>query len=136
MNGFTIFSKNPNRIEGWILDLYPKDNRMVVWLKTCDDQAVRLVDDWRHSFYVAGEYRNLIDLASQMHIEGVSFEERFVRPEDDESSTVLKIPVRNLLEAERLAEKILVHGRYRRYELYNVDVKTSQLYLYEKGIYP
>lgn len=109
---------------------------MVVWLKTCDDQAVRLVDDWRHSFYVAGEYRNLIDLASQMHIEGVSFEERFVRPEDDESSTVLKIPVRNLLEAERLAEKILVHGRYRRYELYNVDVKTSQLYLYEKGIYP
>jgi len=133
----TDFSKNPiNHIEGWILDLYQRNGYMTVWLKTRDGRTVRLIDDWRHSFYVAGEHSHLTDLASQIRIEGMSLEERFVRPEDDECSTVLRIPVESAREAERLAERILVHGRYRRYELYNVDVNTSQLYLYEKGVYP
>jgi DNA polymerase elongation subunit (family B) len=85
---------------------------------------------------VAGEYRDLVNLADEMRIEGMSLEERFVKSEDEEPSKVLKVPVQNSHEAESLAEKILVHGRYKRYELYNVDVKPSQLYMYEKGIYP
>ena len=109
---------------------------MVVWLKTRDGQAVRLVDDWQQCFYVAGARDDLTKLADELHIEGMSFEEKFVRPKNDDPSTVLKVTIQNSREAERLAEKILVHGRYKRYELYNVDVNPSQLYMYEKGIYP
>ena len=109
---------------------------MVVWLKTREDQTLRLVDSWQQRLYVAGEYRDLVNLADEMRIEGMSLEERFVKSEDEEPSKVLKVPVQNSHEAESLAEKILVHGRYKRYELYNVDVKPSQLYMYEKGIYP
>jgi len=137
LTGSNASSKNPtSRIEGWILDLYPKDDCIVVWLKTRDGRAVRLVDAWQQCFYVAGEYGDLINLANQLHIEGASFEEKLTKPEDDEPSTVLKIPVQSIHEAEQLAEKILAHGRYGRYELYNVDVKPSQLYMYEKDIYP
>jgi len=137
LTGSNASSKNQtSRIEGWILDLYPKNDCMVVWLKTREGRAVRLVDVWQQCFYVAGEYGDLINLADQLHIDGTSFEEKFTKPEDDEPSTVLKVPVQSVREAERLAEKVLAHGRYGRYELYNVDVKQSQLYMYEKDIYP
>ncbi len=137
LNESIAFSKSPiGRIEGWILDIYPKNGNMVIWIKTLEDQTLRLVDSWQQCLYVAGEYRDLVNLADELRIEGIGLEERFVRPEDKEPSQVLKVPVQNSHEAESLAEKVLVHGRYKRYELYNVDVKPSQLYVYEKGIYP
>ena len=56
----TVFSKNPiGRVEGWILDVYPKHGNMVIWLKTRNDQTARLVDPWQQCFYVAGEYGDL-----------------------------------------------------------------------------
>jgi DNA polymerase I len=132
-----VSSKNlTSRLEGWILDLYPKDGCIVIWLKTKDNIAIRLVDTWQQCFYVAGDFRDIVSLAHKLRIEGMSFEERLVKPEDEVLSTVLKIPVKNVSEAERLAERILVFGRHKRYELYNVNVKPSQLYMYEKGIFP
>ncbi len=133
----TLFLKSSiGHFEGWILDLYPKDQHMIVWLKTRNGKTIRLVDSWQQFFYVAGEYRDLVNLADRLHVEEMSFEEKFIRPDDDQPSTVLRVPARNVQEAERLAERILVHGRCRLYELYNVDVNSSQLYMYEKGIYP
>jgi DNA polymerase-2 len=109
---------------------------MIIWLKTRSGRTVRLIDDWQQHFYVAGDHNDLINLADQLHIEEMSFEEKFIKPEDDQPSTVLKVPVRSTDEAEKLAEQILVHGRYQRYEVYNVDVKPAQFYMYEKAIYP
>jgi len=123
-------------IEGWILDLYPKDGRMVVWLKTPDGQSIRLADSWQQFLFVAGDYSGLVNLAKQLNVEGMSFEKKFISPEDQGPSIVLKVPVPKNRNAEYLAEKILVYGRYSRYDLYNVDVKSSQLYMYEKDICP
>ena len=109
---------------------------MVIWLKTQDDEAVQLTDIWKRCFYVAGDYGDLIKLANQLCIEGMSYEEKFVKPNDNEPSSVLRIPVRSSREAEKIAEHVLIRGRYALYELYNVDVESSQLYMYEKGIYP
>jgi len=135
--GATIFPGNPaGRVEGWILDLYPKDGCMIVWLKTRDGQAIRLVDFWQQCFYIGGKYGDLINLVDQLHVEGMSFEEKLIKPEDNDPSTILKVPVRSVREAERLAERVLIYGRCGRYELYNVDINPSQLYMYEKGVYP
>ncbi|MBS7650845.1 MAG: DNA polymerase domain-containing protein [Candidatus Bathyarchaeia archaeon] len=123
-------------VDGWIIDLYRKGNFMVVWLKEPDGNAVRIIDTWRQHIFVAGERRDLLNLAEELHVEDIGFDEKFVRPEDDEPSIVLKIPVENNWNAEQIARMIMAHGGYRRYELYNVDVAPSQLYMYEKGIYP
>ena len=137
LNESIVFSKNPTgRIEGWILDIYPNDGGMIVWLKTRNDQVIRLVDSWQQYFYVAGEYKDLTSLADELRIEGMTLEERFIKPGDEAPSKVLKVPVPNSIAAEELAENVLIHGRYKRYELYNVDVKPSQFYMYEKCIYP
>ena len=109
---------------------------MIVWLKTRDGQAIRLVDFWQQCFYIGGKYGDLINLVDQLHVEGMSFEEKLIKPEDNEPSTILKVPVRSVREAERLAERVLIYGRCGRYELYNVDINPSQLYMYEKGVYP
>ncbi len=90
------FSENTlGQIEGWIIDLYAKNDRMVIWLKTQDDEAVQLTDIWKRCFYVAGDYGDLIKLANQLCIEGMSYEEKFVKPNDSEPSSVLRIPVRS-----------------------------------------
>jgi DNA polymerase elongation subunit (family B) len=109
---------------------------MVVWVKTADGRAVRLVDAWQQCFYVAGEYSDLISLAEALRLENMGFEEKFVRPSDSEPSTVLRVPAGSPREVEILAGRILLRGRYDKYQLYNVNVKPSQLYMYEKGIFP
>ena len=123
-------------VNGWILDLYPKENTMVIWIKTEKGNTIRLLDRWQYSIYVSGNHSDLIDLAKQIATDGVALEEKYARPEDSDKSTVLKIPVSNSKEAQGLAEKILVYGGYKRFRLYNVDVKPSQMYLYEKDIFP
>jgi len=123
-------------VKGWILDLYPKENAMVIWIKMEKGNTARLVDRWQYSIYVSGNHSDLIDLAKQIPIDGVALEEKYVRPEDPDKSMVLRIPVSNSREAEELAEKILVYGGYKRFRLYNVDVKPNQMYLYEKDIFP
>ena len=123
-------------VKGWILDLYPKENEMVIWIKTEKGNTIRLVDRWQYSIYVSGNHIDLIDLAKQVATDGVALEEKYARPEDSDKATVLRIPVSNSREAQELAEKILVYGGYGRFRLYNVDVKPSQMYLYEKDIFP
>ena len=39
--------------KGWLFDIYPSRDGMVLWLKT-EEAAVRLVDPYRASFYLAG----------------------------------------------------------------------------------
>ena len=101
-----------------------------------DGQVVRLVDEWQQYLYVSGSHADLVNLANQLCIERTNLEQKYINPEDDHTSTVLKVPVRNISEAEWLAEKILIHGRHKLFELYNVDIKQSQLYMYEKNIFP
>jgi len=123
-------------VEGWIIDLYRRGDFMVVWLKERGGKTVRLTDSWRQHIFVAGDHRDLVNLAENLHVEGTGFDERLVRPEDDEPSIVLKVPIKANWNAEQIARIIMAHGGYRRYELHNVDVAPSQLYMYEKGIYP
>jgi DNA polymerase I len=128
--------KSTIQTKGWILDLYPKDGCMIIWLKKEDGQVVRLIDEWQQYLYVSGSHADLVNLANQLCIERTSLEQKYINPEDDHTSTVLKVPVRNVCEAEWLAEKILIHGHHKLFELYNVDIKPSQLYMYEKNIFP
>lgn len=42
------------RLRGWILDLYPAAEGMVLWVKTEDGRALRLVDSLPMAFYIGG----------------------------------------------------------------------------------
>lgn len=121
---------------GWILDLYPKPGQMIVWLKKEDGSCVRLVDRWKPRIHVAGEIGDLLNLACKPFAAGSRFVEKFERAGDSLRSTVLELEVKSEREAVSLARRIQRYGNYSKFRLYDVDVPSTQTYLYAKNLFP
>jgi len=121
---------------GWILDLYHKPGQMVIWLKKLDGRCVRLIDRWKPKIHVGGQYRELADLACKSYIGQYRFVEKFERAGDLQKSRVLELEVESDAEAAKLANRIQKEGKYCRFRLYDVDVPSTQVYLYQKDLFP
>ena len=111
---------------------------MVLWIKKRDGECVRLVDEWTPRIYIAGNFTDLLDLAALPELcDRCSFVERFERPSDQSRSKVLEIKVSSDREAIALAQKTQRFAAYgSKYRPYDVDIPSSQMYLYQKGLFP
>jgi DNA polymerase elongation subunit (family B) len=123
---------------GWLFDLYPKQDHMVVWLKRHDGECFRLVEKWTPRIHIAGKFTDLLDLAARPEIQGrYSFVEKFEKPNDPLPSKVLEVKISSDPEATALAQKVQRLAAYgSKYRPYDADVPSSQMYLYEKGLFP
>jgi DNA polymerase elongation subunit (family B) len=121
---------------GWILDLYHKSGQMVVWLKKPDGACVRLTDRWKPRIHVGGDLQNLADLACKSYVKQCRFVDKYERAGDLDKSRVLEIEVENDQEATNLANRIQREHNSHSFRLYNVDVPSPQIYLYEKDLFP
>ncbi len=126
------------KTEGWLFDLYPKSGCMVIWLKKRDGECVRLVDEWTPRIHIAGNFTDLLGLVARPELsDRYSFVERFERPNDSSLSKVLEIKVFSDREATALAQKIQRLAAYGgKYRPYDVDIPSSQMYLYQKDLFP
>ncbi|MFQ5998379.1 MAG: DNA polymerase domain-containing protein [Candidatus Bathyarchaeia archaeon] len=129
------------RIEGWLLDIYAMNgNEMILWVKTENGKTVRLTDRVRFSIYVHAKEQELrilqTILASNRAVAACEFDRKRVRLSDCEKSLVLRVELTDCRKATALAEEILELGRYKKYELFNVDLLPAQTYLYEKDLFP
>jgi DNA polymerase elongation subunit (family B) len=124
------------KYQGWILDLYPKAGQMVVWLKQQNGSCVRLVDRWAPRIHVGGDFGDLLNLACQPYMNRCRFVEKHERAGDQSTSRVIEIEVKNEKEASDLASRIQRDGAYSKFRMYNVDVPLTQMYLYEKDLFP
>jgi len=133
---------NGEKVRGWILDLYPgKAGEMVVWIKTEDGRCLRLLDRWSPFFYVsAPSERDLTGLMWYLPRNnfGVKYEfaSKFVSLHDSERSKVLKVTVAGADDLRFLARMIWRLGDYGKYWLWNVDIPSSQMYLYDRDLFP
>src|SRR5213592_415092 len=109
---------------------------MVVWLKKPDGKCVRLTDRWKPRIHVGGDYRELIDLACKSYVENSIFVDKFEKAGDIEKSRVLEVIVENDEEATRLARRIQRESSYANFRLYDVDIPSPQVYLYQKDLFP
>jgi DNA polymerase, archaea type len=109
---------------------------MVVWLKKPDGRCVRLIDRWKPKIHVGGDFRELKELACRPYISQCRFVEKYERPSDPEKSRVLEIEVENDSEAAKLANRIRLEDNYSNFRLYDVDIPSVQVYLYQKAIFP
>jgi DNA polymerase elongation subunit (family B) len=107
---------------------------MVVWLKQPDGSCVRLVDRWTPRIHIGGETDDLLNL--QPFIPTCKFVERFERAGHKIRSKVLEVEVDNESEAQTLARQILRYGGYSKYQLYDVDIPSTQMYLYNNDLFP
>jgi len=107
---------------------------MIVWLKQSDGSCVRLVDAWKPRIHIGGETDDLLNL--QPFIPTCKFVQKFERAGHKTRSKVLEVEVDNEFEAQTLARRILRHGGYSKYQLYDVDIPSTQMYLYANDLFP
>ena len=127
-------------MKGWILDCYPdyEHGCIIIWLKT-EHGVERLVD--RHfspSFYVRASQDKLVDIARGLRMIDVpetSIEMRTTLM-DPKPRPFLKVTLEDYGSLSQVARMIDMWGRYRDYELYNVDLRFEQRYFLEKGVFP
>jgi DNA polymerase-2 len=127
-------------VRGWILDLYPGGpGEVVVWLKREDGQAVRLVDHWSPSVFIAADSRADLGIPLQVLAQDIAWtrvvqkRERVTDPCDSE---VVEVRLRDAKKAQRVAGRIERMSPFGAFRLYNVDVPPAQSYLYEHDLFP
>jgi DNA polymerase-2 len=127
-------------MRGWILDLYPgSPGEMVVWLKLEDGRAVRLVDRWAPSIFVAAD--NIADLDILLKIVGADLAwtrviRKYERVTDSSKSEVVEAKLKDAKKIQQVAGRLERLGPFGAHRLYNVDVQPGQSYLYEHDLFP
>ena len=133
---------------GNIIDLYPLNETMVIWIKEINNNNIIRVKDkeWKHSIYVASD--NKADLTSLLHhihtndkamklVSCYEFTNRYERITDSKKSEVLRLGLSDSTKATALAKIIVAYKNvFGKYRLYNVDLSPAQAYLYEHDLFP
>ncbi len=129
--------------EGWILDIHPsrKDGEMVIWLKLRNGKTISLIDRWSPSIYVYADNRE--DLKRLLHIPEVTtfvsnldFEYKIADITDKEPKQVLRLTLRNARDVLKLAKAVYSSAPYGLYQIYNADIDSVQMYMYEHDLFP
>ena len=150
-------SSDNNKVTGWLLDVYPVQDRMVLWIKQNNNNSIlRLEDNWTHSIYVAADNKadlesilfSLLDIKENKRgnnnpplIKEYKFVSRYERILDSTKSFVLQLTLFDSTKALTLAKRIERLGSKNRfgfgkYRLYNVDLQPAQAYFFEHNIFP
>jgi DNA polymerase elongation subunit (family B) len=128
-------------MRGWLIDIYPEyeTNSIVYWVKT-RKRAHRFVDRaFLPQIFVQSEPEKLDDLEKALPIlSAVKSSERVMKRTwlGEREREVLAITLRDYSKVEEVAHTIDNRGRYKDFSLFNVDLRFSQRYFVDKGIFP
>jgi DNA polymerase, archaea type len=131
----------PQRIRGWIFDVYPSEiGKVAVWVISETGERVRLTDKFEPCIYVSGKQEDLERLISRLFanqkIASLKFTQKYAQPTDTEKSRVLEITVKDCRQIEALTIEILRMGDYLRYELHNCDIQSDRSYFFNHDLFP
>lgn len=128
-------------INGWILDTYPdyQNNLMISWIRT-KNGCERISQRFYPKIYVYSSIENLKELVdvllSNSGVKSLEFEEKRIMINKEEKRKVLSITIKEYKEMTNIANLIDENGDYQKFQLYNADIRLSQRYLSENGIFP
>jgi DNA polymerase elongation subunit (family B) len=130
-------------MRGWIFDVYPdyKNNSMIIWLKT--KSGVKRIEDesfWPTFYVYHHSFEELRSLARDLMILDFVVKTRIVNKKIDIRSQapqrVLEVFPKNYSDLKKCARIVDSRGGYYEYKLFNVDIRLSQRYLAERGLFP
>ncbi|WGM88664.1 MAG: DNA polymerase domain-containing protein [Candidatus Bathyarchaeum tardum] len=137
-----MVQQNPvlNKVKGWLFDLYPStDGQMNVWIICENGKRIKLVDTFKPRFYVSSKEASLNELqnlVSKLPIDSSRFVPKHVDHTNWAESLVQEVTVTNYQKIPLLVRKILEAGKYLRYQVHNSDLSPSQLYMFERDLFP
>jgi len=122
---------------GWLFDLYPLGNRLVLWFITEAGARLRLEDEFPYCFYLGGPPARLSAIARTL--QGRGWLSRSYPAQGRDLWTGEEIPV---LALEVRAYGLLFRLRHwlgtlpAEVECYNCDLDVASYYLYARRLYP
>src|SRR5467141_440172 len=127
---------------GWIIDAYGDYDRdsMVLWL--WNERGAHRIEDPRFlpTFYLHAAPAELPEIRRRTEIldgvREVREVSRRIALEDDEAKSVLEIVPRHYRDIRELAHILDSNGGYIDHRLYNVDLRFSQRYAMDYGLFP
>src|SRR5213595_2814425 len=134
--------RGESRIHGWIIDAYGDYDRdsMVVWL--WNERGAHRIEDPRFlpTFFLHAAPGELPEIRRRTEIlDGVREVRevpRRIALEDDEAKAVLEIVPRHYRDIREIAHILDSNGGYVDHRLYNVDLRFSQRYAMDHGLFP
>lgn len=127
------------RLEGWLLDLYPSERGMVIWIRT-EESTLKFIDDYDPVLYVHGSRSDLKELESGLEtsqtVKKIDYVSKRVNLRDRRRSRVMRITATSIARLPHFARKVVRLGGYRKYHLFNVDIPHARAYLYRTDLFP
>lgn len=128
-------------MRGWLIDIYPEyDSKSIAYWVRTRRGAQKIVDrDFLPRIFVHSSPEKLDELERALPILNAVKSTRHVKRRTwlgEEERDVLEVTVGDYSKVEEVAHTIDNRGKYRDYALFNVDLRFSQRYLMEKGLFP
>ena len=128
-------------MRGWLIDIYPDygTNSIVYWLRTRRGRQ-RIVDRaFFPQIFVHSSPDKLDELERALPVlDAVKSTGRVMKRTwlGEDPREVLAVTIGDYSKVEETAHTIDNRGRYKDYSLFNVDLRFSQRYIMEKGLFP
>lgn len=123
-------------IEGWLFDVYPAAEGMVVWVQDTGGRPHRLISQYRPGMFIAGPLRAVGQAERALRPLGVPVA---IRPAvqrelmSGEEVAVFRVSVGSPVAFPAAAKRL---ARVSGLTLYNCDIPTNRLFFYEMGLFP
>jgi DNA polymerase elongation subunit (family B) len=113
---------------------------MSVWIITEDGKRVHLTDKFKPRIYVSDKEHQLnsifYELVSDNSVKSCRYVQKYASPTAAKKSQVLEVVLKDYRRTSFVVRRVLRAGRYLRYRVHNCDLKPSQVYLYERDLFP
>ncbi len=133
--------------EGWVLDAHQDvtSGQMSVWIKEDGGKASLHLVPWSPVLHVSGTSEKLRMLSDRLEDAGVqashgklstSLEKRLISHESTTLTEVLAVEVSRTGMLSRVANLILSLGEWEDFQIFSVDPKPTQRFLFDMGVRP
>tara|TARA_B100000900_G_scaffold256884_1_gene218915 strand:+ start:495 stop:2885 length:2391 start_codon:yes stop_codon:yes gene_type:complete len=134
-------------VEGWILDVHldSTTNSMVVWIKHENGAVTRHLFQWSPTIHVhsrADDLEELEKMISSLEYRylhgGLTAQREFhtISHRDTTPKEVLAIRVGKPGDVSKIANSILSIGKWKKYDIFSVDPKPAQRFLFDNRVRP
>jgi len=122
---------------GWLLDVYPLHDRMILWVRTDEGKLLRLEDPFRFLIYARGERRILIRMAEAAVQKGFASSYFWDRKKELQSGQEVEVLTLEISDYGRLPGLLRKLPSFEEVvSFFNCDIPLGQYYLYSRGLLP
>ncbi|MCJ7493845.1 MAG: hypothetical protein MUP68_06340, partial [Deltaproteobacteria bacterium] len=124
-------------VSGWLLDVYPLHDRMILWVRTDKGRLLRLEDPFRFFIYAAGKRKILERLAEAAVRKGFASGYSWDRKKEFWSGQEIEVLALHISDYDRLPALLRkLPSLEETVSFFNCDLPLSQYYLYCRGLFP